>query len=147
MVMKWAINQKIQNERTQHDPMDCSHVPLNSAQYSDWSTPEDWKSAADATWGPSNQDTSTESTTDVNYAYSKGKGKGDMYSQGGKGQGKQQNSLQYHMMMAMKAMKGGGKEASTQEPKEPRDQVPKVEVKVRGNQTTESAITAEAKDT
>ena len=109
VVMKWAINQKIQNERTQHDPMDCSHVPWNSAIPQEWGNPEDWKSAADAAWGPSTPEQNAESPIDVDYAQSKGKGKGDWNPQGGKGQGKQQNSMQYYMMMAMKAMKGGGK--------------------------------------
>ena len=38
VVMKWAISQKIQNERTQHDPMDCIHVPWNSSPNSDWNS-------------------------------------------------------------------------------------------------------------
>ena len=106
--MTWAIKQKIQDERTQHDPMDCSRVPWNSATSPDWGTLEDWKSAPEATWGPSNQGATNESPTDIDYANSKGKGKGEGYS-GGKGYGKEQNPVQYHMMMAMKAMKGGGK--------------------------------------
>ena len=30
VVMKWAINQKIQNESTHNDPMDVGHVPWDS---------------------------------------------------------------------------------------------------------------------
>ena len=108
VVMKWAINQKIQNERTQHEPIDCSHVPWSPAVNSEWGTQEDWKSAPEATWGPCTQGTTNESPTDVDYAYSKAKGKGEGYSRG-KGKGKQQNSAQFYMMMAMKAMKGKGK--------------------------------------
>ena len=98
VVMKWAINQKIQNERTQHDPMDCGHVPWNPAVNSEWGTQDDWKSAPNAAWGPSTQGGVNESPIDVDYANAKGKGKEEGYS-GGKGLGKQQNSAQYYMMM------------------------------------------------
>jgi len=107
VVMKWAINQKIQNERTQHDPMDCSHVPWHSP--TEWGSQDDWKNAAEVAWNSTPPESPNESPTDVDYANSKGKGKGDNYSQGGKGQGEPQNSAQYHMMMAMKAMKGSSK--------------------------------------
>ena len=88
VVMKWAVNRKMQNERPQHDPMDCSHVPWNPAVNSDWGAQDDWKSALDAAWGPSTQGGTIDSPTDVDYAHAKGKGKGEGYS-GGKGQGKQ----------------------------------------------------------
>ena len=96
-VMKWAINQKTQDERTQHDPMDCSHMPWNSAQHpaqhSDCNLTEEWKAGTDAAWGPSTPEANTEIPTDVDYAYSKGKGKGEGSSPAGKGQGEQQHSL------------------------------------------------------
>jgi hypothetical protein len=145
VVMKWAINQKIQNERTQQAPMDCSHVPWNPTQSTDWNIPTDWNSATDAAWNPGTPNDNKESPIDVDYAYSKGKGKADGYS-GGKGQGKpQQNSMQYHMMMALKAMKGGGKPAKTLVIKEDLDL--KEEEKEKGNLTTESATIAAAKAT
>ena len=90
--------------------MDCSHVPWNSAPSADWNFTEEWKSAADAAWG--NQEGGEESPTDVDYASSKGKGTGEGKSMSTTGKGKQQNSAQYCMMMAMKAMKVGGKSSS-----------------------------------
>ena len=70
VTMKWAVNQKIPNERTRRDPMDFSNVPWNSAPTSDWGTQENWKTAVDAAWGPNNN----ASPTDVR-RHSKGKGK------------------------------------------------------------------------
>ena len=33
VVMKWAINRKIENERSQHDPMDCNQAqPLTQGE-------------------------------------------------------------------------------------------------------------------
>ena len=99
VAMKWTISHKIQNERTQDDPVDCSHVPWSSAPDSEWRTQEDRKSAADAARGPSAPDASIESPTDVNCAQSegKGKGRGDGYSQGSQGHGNHQTSVQYRM--------------------------------------------------
>ena len=103
--------------------MNCSHVPWNSEPNSDWNILEDWKSVADAACGAITQQANNESPTDIDDANSKGKVKREGYSAAGEGQGKQQNSAQYYMMMATKAMKGRGKSARTLELKalEPRE--------------------------
>ena len=102
VVMKWAINRKIENERAQHDPMDCNHA--QGPEYSDpnWNwTQGDWPSGAQ-------EGTPEGSPQDVNYMNHKGKGGGKGDSKGGKGPSNY-NPLQYHFQMMMKAMKGGGK--------------------------------------
>ena len=98
VVTKWAVNRKIENERANHDPMDCNPVQDNQWPDSTW---EDWQGYTQST--PTEQ-----SPQDVDYmnANSKGKGKGD--SKGGKGPSNQ-NPAQYYFHMMMKAMKGGGK--------------------------------------
>ena len=101
VVMTWAINQKIQNDRTQNDPMDLSHVPWDSMT-ANWGTQEEWGLNNQ----PPNNSPTTETPTDLNYMKAKGGGKGD--SKGGKGPGNALNPAQYYMMMAMKAMKAGG---------------------------------------
>ena len=106
VVMKWAINQKIENERSQRNFMDCNHAQ-------NWDMPSDWN------WNNDSHQTTTadQPINDLNYVNKgkgKGKGKGDWGPTGGKGASNQQNPIQYYMMMAMKAMKGMGKGGSTQ---------------------------------
>ena len=96
IAMNWAINRKIENERSVHDPMDC-----NQAQ--EWGAQEDWG------WPAGIQEEMSPPPMEVNYVNAKGKGKGDWNSKGGKGLGNQSSPAQYHMMMAMKAMKGNSK--------------------------------------
>ena len=98
VVMKWAINRKIESERADYDPMDCK-------QTQDCNTPEQWE------WPASNLENSAPTEpTDVNYMHSKGKCGSKGGSKGGKGPGNRYpNSAAYYMAMAMKAMKGGGK--------------------------------------
>ena len=91
VVMKWAINRKIENERSTHEPMDC-----NQAQNWDpaWGTPEEWN------WG-SNQEEKQEPPTDVDYMNNnqKGKGKGDWKSGGFSGGGKRNSSIQHSTIL------------------------------------------------
>ena len=102
VVMKWAINRKIENERSTHEPLDCN--PINWDP--NWGAPEEWN------WGTQTQEeTNTQQPTDLNYVNS-GKGKGDGksggYSGGGKGT-QAYNAAQYFFQMMMKSMKGGTK--------------------------------------
>ena len=69
VVVKRAINRQIQNERTQHDRMDCSHVPWNSTPNPGWNMPEEWKAATDAAWASTNLEANAESPTDVDCAH------------------------------------------------------------------------------
>ena len=39
---KWAVNRKIENERSLHDPMDCNHVPTITGWDPAWGAQEDW---------------------------------------------------------------------------------------------------------
>ena len=95
VVMKWAINKKIENERAGFDPMDCNVTGSNQEDWwiAEWPTPEE-----------------LQPTTDLDYA---GKGKGDGEGKG-KGEGMQfggkgrMNPMQM-MMAAINANKGGGK--------------------------------------
>ena len=48
VVMKWAINRKIENERSTGDAMDCNHVPTGNWEPS-WGNPEEWN------WSESSQ--------------------------------------------------------------------------------------------
>ena len=40
VVMKWAVNRKIENERANHDPMDCNHAQDQQWPDSSW---ENWQ--------------------------------------------------------------------------------------------------------
>lgn len=106
LVAKWALNRKIEHERSECDPMD-----FNQAQT--WGSPEQWD------WNTNTQDDQlrnqqklpqpTTPPTDVICMYSKGKGKGDRNSKGGKGTSNSSNPAQYYIMIAMTATKRGSK--------------------------------------
>ena len=84
--------------------MDPDHVP----QHASWGGPAEW---GWANWLASDENLAT--PTDVNYTNPKGKGKGDWNTKGVEGFNTQSSSpimlAMKSMMMAMKAMKGGGK--------------------------------------
>ena len=69
VVMKWAINRKIENERSLHDPMDCNQAQVPESPDNSWFPQNEWP------MGP-HEGTQEGSPQDVNYMYAKGKGGG-----------------------------------------------------------------------
>ena len=112
-VMKWAVNKKIEKERSiRGDPMDTSQVEKSEDAWSALSNA--WETGNLGNWETSGEESKGEESEEIDYAQNgKGKGrgkgtggKGNPGGKGGKGKG-QINPMQMMMMMAIKGLKGG----------------------------------------